>query len=1605
MGAEKLIQDKLEETRRRLLDLTRANRLLNHRCKGQRTLEIADEPPRQVYEMLVENGTAMQFLSREEAPPEIADKLPREEDSSGTTADSIGLSLAPISSDEPTPQRRADRKLQTLLTGEKLQSRLVFLARESASALEEQGYNILYLTLGIVHWQEAGGQGPICRAPLVFVPVELRRKNVQSRHSLSLFDDDILVNPCLAELCQRQFAFELPAFDPESDASLDDYFAAVRQKIAELPGWRFTSEIHLGLFSFSKLLMYRDLEDKNWPDGAKLTQHRLIRQLAGVDEPAAHAAGDGIPDPATLDDAIHPNDCFQVLDADSSQQAAIIAAKRGLDLVIDGPPGTGKSQTITNVIAECLAGGKTVLFVAEKSAALEVVKRRLENVGLGDFILELHSRKSSRRSVLAELQRTLSRESAAAPPASEVEAEQLRTTRSRLNEYQRQLHQPLGALGISPYRAIGHAIALSEHPQAGCQIPDPLKWTAAQLAEAQERLQSLDRRLSRVGDPSRHPWKGAGIVPRGIEAEQKVRASCDRLTAAIRALLDHAAALAILLETRAPITPQAIESLLVAAKTIAAAPRLTPEQINDPRSDAMKTRISAFLKAGAAREQRRSFWARVMFAEAEALDWRDVLARRDAQKSSLLRWLRPSWYADGKLIRSYLVNPAMPDISQQLLVLRSLIASAQLRKTIEEHAAQFGDLFGPAWRGPDSSFAELRRIAEAIAAIRQLINTRAVGADAARRFAAADDRAALIPAIAKVDTSSAEAVAAFRAWLEAIHSDEPQWLGSPWKQADLPAQLARLSPLPSQMDRLGDWSDLRSSIAECSASPLASFAQWAVSPAAAEAGQLPATFLRHFYRLWIDRALAERPALRSFRGEDHQALIERFVALDLEWLDASKRRLGALIASRRPDMNHAAHRQSKLGIVQAEIRKKARHMPLRKLLAAAGDVVQSIKPCFMMSPLSVAQYLSPGCINFDVVIFDEASQVEPADAYGAIARARQLLLVGDENQLPPTRFFSRVDQDQPAEDDDEAFVATDLESILGLGIVRMAHRACLRWHYRSRHASLIEFSNARFYDGRLRVFPSPHTDRSELGLSFRFVEGGVYRRGGARDNPIEARFVAREAIRHAFEHPNLSLGVGTLNLAQQRAIEDEIERLRRQSPDQRVEDYFASHPHEPFFVKNLENLQGDERDVIFLSVGYGKDANGRMTAGFGPLNADGGWRRLNVLVTRARRQCIVFSSIHADDIDLGGTQARGVVALKDFLFAAENGRLADTPAPGGDHDSDFEADVCRALRQKGWEVHAQVGAAGFAIDLAVVDPARPGKYLLGIECDGATYHSSPTARDRDRLRQEVLENLGWQIHRVWSTDWFHRRAVALEAILKRLNEAKNAPRDQPAPPPPPPPSPAPPAAAAPQNGTTSTSPPQPPPPPPETRLPEGVVEYPARSIRILGDQADLLRLAPTKLADILCGLVAAEAPIHQDEAMRVIAEMFSTRTSARSREAFDRALSAAISAGRIARKGEFLWHKPSSTPLVRYRGNSCPVTRPELIAPEEFEQAIRLVLAAEFGLTHEALAASTARLMGFARSGANLRASIESAIARLIRRGDIQADHSGFLVLKPANGA
>jgi very-short-patch-repair endonuclease len=537
-----------------------------------------------------------------------------------------------------------------------------------------------------------------------------------------------------------------------------------------------------------------------------------------------------------------------------------------------------------------------------------------------------------------------------------------------------------------------------------------------------------------------------------------------------------------------------------------------------------------------------------------------------------------------------------------------------------------------------------------------------------------------------------------------------------------------------------------------------------------------------FHNTLARSVFAEHDELSQVTGVTQEHLQHQFAAADKEAIRLYSERVAALI-DQRPvpygNQSGPVRTWTEMALITNEINKQKRHIPIRQLILRSANALVALKPCFMMGPLSVAQYLAPGQLKFDLVVMDEASQLKPEDAIGALARGGQVVIVGDPKQLPPTTFFQRVSLDAEDDDADDSRTAVEEgESILDVASTLFQPVRRLRWHYRSRHHSLIAFSNNEFYQRNLIIFPSAYHDDPSLGVKHHSVRDGVFENGR---NPREAAVVVEAVLEHMRQHPNESLGVVTLNFEQRELVEELLDQRLRDDPAAIAYQERMKGGQETLFVKNLENVQGDERDVIFISTTYGPDARGNQFQRFGPINGVNGHRRLNVLFTRAKKRSVVFSSLDPERIQTTANSPWGLRTLKQYLIFARTGVLQQADDGLDQPTNDFERSVGAVLKEKGYDVVPQVGVAGFFIDLGVKHPAKAGAFLLGIECDGAGYHSGRSARDRDRLRQEILVNLGWKIHRVWSTDWFRSRDSEIKRLLRSLEallENDPAYRDQ-----------------------------------------------------------------------------------------------------------------------------------------------------------------------------------------------------------------------------------
>lgn len=1648
-----MIQDRLDEARRRLLDLSRRNRLLNFKPGAPGVIRIVGEDPAIIYDLLCNQQKSMRFAPIEDTPVVMDD----EAGGGGLLLESIPAPIAGDASvavnngasggeeteqfvlpaevvEEPQPvgtlpaSSLTDTLLQTAHTGARLQTLLVNISRQAESALQEQGCNILYLTVGVLEWVDRAGARSL--APLLLIPVELQRRSVRHRYMLRAMDDEAVVNPVLREYCRVTLGVDLPEFDSSQENPIADLFEAMGRVMVPGQGWTLRADLHVALLSFAKLLMYLDLDPQRWPAESPVHHHPMVVSLCGLGSPWPSPASPVL-SPTDLDDRVSPSETYQVLDADSSQEAAILAAKRGVSMVIEGPPGTGKSQTITNIIAECLAEGKTVLFVAEKAVALEVVKSRLEQVGLGSFVAELHSRKASKRAFVEELARVLSQESrSTSSPRDELNAEDLARLRANLNHYVRALHEIVHPLGISVHEAVSRCAALAWAPEAPCEFSGLTTWGRQDLQAAHEAVTAYAGAFTRAGAEDSHVWRGVNIGEVPLTTRQALPGAVEAARGALRACIAASRRLAVTCSLGEPTTIAQAEAVVKASVEMLTFPKGDAEALRDHEWDSMPEDVAGLLAKGRRLESLRETLEDRWLAEAEVVNWTAAAPVWRSLAGKRRRVFSPRWWGVRKAVRRHLQPGARPDprrISEDLdLLTEARTIAADLRR----HHERGQRLFGRLWRGDASSWGDLEKRAAAMVRLRQpaamgLIDDEGL----VSALGSMPSRAVSQPAIDAIRWAVERLRHEIRTLRDLLKLDAA-FLGGALEDTAFSIVGARLDQCAEGgVPALEDWIELRRTTSLACSRGLESFLAWTRGPGLAhDPSTWPAAMLRQFHRLWLDLVVRESDSLRRFRVPDHERTIDAFRAVDAAWLTISRARLAGRIAAGRPRLGQATTAATGLGMLEAEVRRRRNIKPIRRLLASpCAPAIVRLKPCFMMSPISVAQYLEPGRLAFDVVIFDEASQIEPADAIGAVARAKQVILVGDDKQLPPTNFFASVlGESRQDESTELSMPVSDLESVLAVGQAHLPRRATLRWHYRSRHQSLIEFSNAEFYSGVLRVFPSPRPGCDEVGLRYVHVADGVYHRARGQHNPIEARRVAQAVIEHARARPGLSLGVGAFSVAQQAAIENEIERLRVDAGDPALEAFFDPSREEPFFVKNLETVQGDERDVILLSVAYGPDELGRITMNFGPLNHDGGWRRLNVLVTRARLSCVVFASIRPEQIRVDAGTPRGVRALRAYLefaravtgdgSASEAATAADAPpeaaarAPSGASGIEGAplADVIAArLRGAGLDVRTRVGCAGFEVDVAVVDPAT-GLFDVGIETDGPVYASCPTARDRDRLRTLVLRKLGWRIVRTWSLEWLVDPDRATSRLLKAIERARQQAVQE--------------AAVRGESSETTSHGSSATPPEPHTPvqsdgqgdssssnaaidaaapvvLPEDVVPYVRFKGEIRGDRTAMMSASPQVLASLVAEIARVEGPIHLSELTRHVCDVYQARTVGTAPAHVRQAVDEGVRQGLVRTEDDFVMPAEMSHPPIRWRDAFDAVTSAELIWRGEAAQAAVWIVRHEFGASQADLPAAVLRRMGFRRATPALIAMAEAGVAMAIEQGLLIVGAEGFVTV------
>lgn len=1368
-------QGRLDAWKRRLLDLTKRNRLLNLKPSKTAIALVCPDAAR-LEDILADNGKitivpldtlAGRGAGRDEAHLFAQHHVDFEQ--------------------ELARQALDNKQLPARLNDTELKAGMVELFRKAKSDMEEGGANTLFLAIGMLRWSESDAAATCHRAPLLLVPVKLERATAASPPRLVQHTDDTVFNMTLLEMLRQDFGLRIPNLEGElpTDATgidVKQVITLVRTAIRDVPGWEVLDEVVLSTFSFAKYLMWKDLNDHT----EELRGTPFVKHM--IDSPRdLYTRTPAFISSRELDARIDPAALLTPLSCDSSQIAAIDASGMDGDFVLEGPPGTGKSQTIANLIAHNIGLGRKVLFVAEKMTALNVVQERLKKVGLGDFCLELHSSKANKRDVLAQLDRAWTNREEKTVDEWAHEAQKLKTIRDQLNGLVVALHTP-GATGISPRAAIARAASSDFAPSVR------LDWTPALSADRAvdraglDRYRALARELglafSQVTPDDAQAFAALRFTDWSFQWQSALTTAATTLIAAIDAAQVAAARFGDV--TRLPCATNSARDIRQVAEFADALPRVAGmnlEAILSPDGPDVANRLTQATTLLAA--HRSAVGTLSVRVDKATVNSSAVGAVTQAWQQANSRIWPLSFFAARAVTMDAMrrfSSAERPVLSSDLPTLGKIAALRDEMDRLTE-----GLPAAALWRGLNTDVPQVEalvRLGEsartatahlaqepaALPVLRQQVRTLLV-----------DGRDLLQPGMPVA--VAAEALVNAAQQLSSAMTGFVSVANVPADAQDLlPALRALATAVLERAPRLNAWcrwQEKRELAVNAGLTVLATSLEAGLIRSAQTTAAFEVSYARWLAPLTID----DRPELRRFSAVEHQHLLTTFRALDeaLATLAAKTIRAKAsTVIPRKGDSDAIPG----FGVLRREVQRRIGHAPVRKIVSDMGEALTRLTPCLLMSPHSVAQFLSAGTDNFDLVVFDEASQIAVWDAIGAIARGRNVIVVGDPKQMPPTNFFGRTaDPDDASEEDVSMGAVGDLESILDEGLATGMHHHRLTGHYRSQHESLIAFSNHHYYGGELVTYPAAVTRTS--AVSFKRCQG-AYQKGRGRTNPEEAKAVVADIVERLRDpaRRHQTIGVVTMNAEQQRLIRNLLDDARRHTPE--LESGFRdSAGEEVEMVYNLETVQGHERDVIMISVGYGPTVAGdrTMSMNFGPLNRAGGERRLNVAVTRAIREVVVFASFDPEMIDLTRTSAKAVHDLKAYLDFANRGPVAlarQASFAGGidEFDSVFEEHVAIRLRAKGWDIQTQVGVSKFRIDLGIVHPDLPGRFLAGVECDGATFHSSPTARDRDRVRHDVLTSMGWQIVRLWSTDFFLDADTAIASIHDTLTELLAKDREQ-----------------------------------------------------------------------------------------------------------------------------------------------------------------------------------------------------------------------------------
>ncbi len=1548
---------------RKLLDMSLRNNLLNFRPRSSNIQLLACDLAE--LEDEIATGAEFRIIS---APSDFSFS---KSESGMFAPDADKDAVAQI-----TKSEFASKRIRSFIKDAELEKIMKKLQRQAKVSLEENGANTLYLALGFLRWFENDKSVKPRYAPIALVPVDIVRKIQDKTYSIRAREEDMQINITLLEMLRQDFGIDITGLNPvpsdEKGYNIPLIFSTVRQGVMSKKNWDIEELAFVGQFSFSRFIMWNDIKSRS----DDLATNKVVASLmSGKAEWEFEDIKLSAPE---LDDKVLPSDMAIPTSADSSQLAAIYEAAKGQSFVLHGPPGTGKSQTITNMIANALYNGKSVLFVAEKMAALSVVQKRLEKIGLAPFCLELHSNKAQKKSVLNQLERTLETGRIKAPEDYKAEAERLYALRKMLNETVSELHKKRN-IGVSLYEAVTRCEELEgfDGKLDGIEPSFVSAFTPESYGELKNAVENFITAGKECGGYSSCALKEIHAQNYTMELRETLRTLCTELLEKLPLLRDGYSQMKAILAINNCEGFDSFTKIINLISRLSELELFLPCVLDSEKYAARKSGAVELLNSG---ERLLALNAEILAGfEPSVLDFDSDKAMLDWKKTQQ-KWAIGKHFGVKNHIKElslYAKGTTVVTENNIVSLYEKLSERKKLNADITGANPLFTELFGAMWLSEKTNFTLLKNSLEASEGIAAMVDAisetnlikqavTVISSDNAAKVSLFSKTAEIRPlyAQAKEILSSLEeklsadisALTSGDSWFESAKAIASRWLeGS---------------------DTLRDRVILENSVCELQNAGLGSVITSCESKSVSES-ELVQAFEYEVMSSVVKNTLVAVPSLSSFQGAKFEETIKRFKEADESFRRLTVEELCAKLSSKIPSGSAASASSSEVSILQRAIKSGGRMLSIRRLFDSIPTLLRRICPCMLMSPISVAQYIDPAYPKFDLVIFDEASQLPTCEAVGAIARGENVIVVGDPKQLPPTSFFDVSNVDE------ENYEKEDLESVLDDCLALSLPQTHLLWHYRSRHESLIAYSNAKYYENKLLTFPSP--DDLVSKVSWVKVEG-CYDKGGTKQNKAEAEAIVTEIVRRLRDE-NLrknSIGVVTFSLPQQHLIDDLLTEKFSQEPEL---EFIANEMYEPLFIKNLENVQGDERDVILFSIGYGPDKDGKVSMNFGPLNRDGGWRRLNVAISRSRKEMVVYSVITPEQIDLTKTRSDGVAGLKGFLeFAAGGTRaLPVNLLSKKDAVNRFAVIVSEEIEKLGYKTSCNIGTSEYKIDVGVLHPEKPDEFVLGIMCCGDERLDVATARDRCILQPSVLEGLGWSVANVHILDWLDNKNKVLGKLELSIREAIEK------------------ADGASQ---AQIKPKKDEPIEFQQEISRGVYDFCSKyevfNTGTLGTADDFYA---EKTMPLICEtirkVISTEAPVSKKLIKkRIMSAWDISRSTAKFEATFDNALQNVCEKSTVSNGALFFWK--SETQPQEYRAVRVPVDEENRrsfddISTEEIANAVKAVVETSVSVERDDVSKEVAHIFGFVRTSPAIDEAVRAAVEYAISTAMVFLDRNNRL--------